>query len=74
MRGDQEGFVEDAISADGRGHFLSSYDGGEFESCIKVNETLEVSSEHPTFVHVNHVVYIYRIKSFESHTKSHPPG
>ena len=29
--GGLDGFVEDAISADGRGHFLSSYDGGENE-------------------------------------------
>lgn len=28
---DMEEFVEDAISADGRGHFLSSYDGEENE-------------------------------------------
>jgi hypothetical protein len=26
-----EGFVEEAVSADGRGHFLSSYDGEENE-------------------------------------------
>ena len=26
-----EGFVEEAISADGRGHFISSYDGEEIE-------------------------------------------
>jgi hypothetical protein len=29
--GGLDGFVEDAISADGRGHFLSSYDGNENE-------------------------------------------
>ena len=29
--GGLDGFVEDAISADGRGHFLSSYDGEENE-------------------------------------------
>ena len=29
--GGLDGFVEDAISADGRGHFLSSYDGDENE-------------------------------------------
>jgi hypothetical protein len=34
---DKEDFVSDAISADGRGHFLSSYDGNENEE--KVNET-----------------------------------
>jgi hypothetical protein len=27
--GGLDGFVEEAISADGRGHFLSSYDGNE---------------------------------------------
>lgn len=32
---DMDEFIEDAISADGRGHFLSSYDGNEEE--IKVN-------------------------------------
>jgi hypothetical protein len=26
---DHDAFVEDAISADGRGHFLSNYDGEE---------------------------------------------
>ena len=29
--GGLDGFVEEAISADGRGHFLSSYDGNENE-------------------------------------------
>jgi hypothetical protein len=29
--GGLDGFVEDAVSADGRGHFLSSYDGNENE-------------------------------------------
>jgi hypothetical protein len=29
--GGLDGFVEDAVSADGRGHFLSSYDGEENE-------------------------------------------
>lgn len=29
--GGLEGFVEEAVSADGRGHFLSSYDGKENE-------------------------------------------
>jgi len=28
---DKDYFVEDAISTDGRGHFLSSYDGSEYE-------------------------------------------
>jgi len=28
---DMDSFIEDAISADGRGHFLSSYDGNENE-------------------------------------------
>jgi hypothetical protein len=32
---DLDEFIEDAISADGRGHFLSSYDGNEEE--IKIN-------------------------------------
>jgi hypothetical protein len=32
---DLDEFIEDAIGADGRGHFLSSYDGNEEE--IKVN-------------------------------------
>lgn len=32
MLGDKkEQFVEDAISSDGRGHFISSYDGNEYE-------------------------------------------
>jgi len=29
---DFDGFVEDAISSDGRGHFLSGYDGDEVEA------------------------------------------
>jgi hypothetical protein len=32
---DFDHFVDDAISADGRGHFLSSYDGEEHE--VKIN-------------------------------------
>ena len=35
---DFDEFVEDAISADGRGHFLSSYDGEEQETQITVVE------------------------------------
>lgn len=31
---DMDAFIEDAISADGRGHFLSSYDGDENELII----------------------------------------
>jgi hypothetical protein len=31
---DMDEFIEDAISADGRGHFLSSYDGNEEEVTI----------------------------------------
>ncbi len=31
---DKEGFVQEAISADGRGHFMSSYDGDENEQTI----------------------------------------
>ena len=30
-QGGLQGFVDEAISADGRGHFLSSYDGDEIE-------------------------------------------
>jgi hypothetical protein len=33
---DMDAFIEDAIGADGRGHFLSSYDGNEEE--IKIND------------------------------------
>ena len=32
--GDLDDFVSDAISADGRGHFLSSYDGNENEETV----------------------------------------
>lgn len=32
--GDIESFISDAISADGRGHFMSSYDGEETEETI----------------------------------------
>jgi hypothetical protein len=31
---DIDSLVEDAISADGRGHFLSSYDGDENEETV----------------------------------------
>ena len=34
MIDDKEHFIEDAISCDGRGHFLSSYDGEENEETI----------------------------------------
>jgi hypothetical protein len=32
--GDMDDFKEDSISADGRGHFMSSYDGQENETDI----------------------------------------
>jgi len=32
-----EDFIEDSVSADGRGHFLNTYDGSEYEE--KVNRT-----------------------------------
>lgn len=32
---DMDEFIEDAISADGRGHFMSSYDGNENEETIE---------------------------------------
>jgi len=35
---DIDEFVEDAISADGRGHFLSGYDGEEIETDYQVTE------------------------------------
>lgn len=54
-------FVQDAISADGRGHFLSSYDGNEYEASIKIDEKLEASKGHPTFVSTTYYVYIYRV-------------
>lgn len=60
MIDDLEHFVQDAISADGRVHFISHYDGEEYEACIKVDEKLEHSSGHPTFVNTSHWVYIYR--------------
>lgn len=31
---DMDGFIESAISADGRGHFMSSYDGAENEETV----------------------------------------
>lgn len=46
--GDMEEFISSAISADGRGHFMSSYDGNENE------ESINVEGERFTF-------YIYRI-------------
>ncbi len=61
MIDDLEDFVQDAISADGRGHFLSSYDGNEHEVCIKIDEKLEASKGHPTFVSATHYIYIYRV-------------
>ena len=60
MIDDLEDFVHDAISADGRGHFLSSYDGNEYEASIKIDEKLEQSTGHPTFTVVTHHIYIYR--------------
>jgi hypothetical protein len=32
---DMDGFIKDAIGADGRGHFLSSYDGNENEETVE---------------------------------------
>lgn len=34
---DFEDFAQDAIDSDGRGHFMSSYDGEEYE--VKINDT-----------------------------------
>ena len=31
---DEDKFVEDAMDADGRGHFMNSYDGEEHEVCV----------------------------------------
>lgn len=45
-------FADSAISTDGRGHFMSSYDGEESEVTIEAPE--ESKDEHQTF-------YIYRI-------------
>ena len=61
MIDDLDEFVKDAISADGRGHFISHYDGEEFEATIKIDEKLERSTGHPTFVSTTHLVYIYRV-------------
>lgn len=51
---DIDEFVKAAISADGRGHFLSSYDGCESEETVKgiINE--DTDEENTTF-------YIYRL-------------
>ena len=38
---DLDEFVEDAISADGRGHFLSPYDGDENEETVTVGDQME---------------------------------
>lgn len=53
-------FIQDAISSDGRGHFISSYDGEEYEACFKVEEKLEHANGHPTFVSTAYYIYIYR--------------
>lgn len=54
-----ETFVEAAIQADGRGHFMSSYDGEENE------ETVAIDDETGKQLHPNdsaaHTFYIYRI-------------
>ena len=50
---DMEGFIESAISADGRGHFLSSYDGNENEETVTGVTNEETGEDSTTF-------YIYR--------------
>ncbi len=50
---DMEGFIEAAISADGRGHFLSSYDGNENEETVSGITCEETGEDNTTF-------YIYR--------------
>ena len=49
-------FVQDAISADGRGHFLNTYDGEELE--FTINRKSE-DGETPKY-DVNYHIYIYR--------------
>jgi len=49
--GDIEHFVEDAVMSDGRGHFLSGYDGDE--------EEIEYAC--PDCGNKKHYVYIYRV-------------
>jgi hypothetical protein len=53
--GDFDKFVEDAISADGRGHFLAGYDGNENEITVTMakTDTDKTSDNTETF-------YIYR--------------
>lgn len=50
--GDIEGFCEEAIRADGRGHFMSSYDGNEDEE--EVNIWGDNDNANPTF-------FVYRM-------------
>lgn len=54
MIDDEDAFVEAAIGADGRGHFLSMYDGNEHEETVKTSEADEETEKHVKF-------FIYRI-------------
>jgi len=61
MINDLDQFVQDAISSDGRGHFMNTYDGEEYETSVTIEEKLEHSKGHPTFVSQTHFIYIYRV-------------
>jgi hypothetical protein len=58
---DMNEFVQDAIRADGRGHFLSSYDGNENEEIVTLPEGITTEQMEETDIDTNTTFYIYRI-------------
>lgn len=56
---DMDSFIESAISADGRGHFMNTYDGNENEETVLIDdETGEILASNDSAAHT---FYIYRM-------------
>lgn len=58
---DMDKFVSDAISADGRGHFMSSYDGEENEITVVLPESITTEMMEESDIDQKTTFYIYRI-------------
>lgn len=58
---DIDSFVEAAIRADGRGHFLSSYDGNENEETVVLPDSIDYKILEECDIDSETTFYIYRI-------------
>ena len=57
---DLDGFIADAVSQDGRGHFMSTYDGNEYEVLYYQVVTTNNNGMHITYNTKQTPYYIYR--------------